>query len=54
MTPDEQHSILAEKLDNATSRLILASRENDMNTVRLCKIEAKRLLMEYETFISDI
>jgi hypothetical protein len=54
MTPDEQHSILAEKLDNATSRLILASRENDTNTVRKCKIEAKRLLMEYETFISDI
>jgi hypothetical protein len=54
MTYDEQHSLLAEKLDNVTSRLILASREKETSKIKLCKSEAKRLLLEYETFISDI
>ena len=54
MTDDERHSVLAEKLDNATSRLILASRERDAETINKCKMEVKRLLLDYETFISDI
>ena len=54
MTDVEQRSFLSERLDNVTSRLMLASREKDIRNVKQCKMEAKRVLMEYETFISDI
>jgi hypothetical protein len=54
MTPDEQRSVLSEKLDNVTSRLILAVRENDTLQIKQCKSEAKRILMDYERFIADI
>jgi hypothetical protein len=54
MTHDEERSILSEKLDNVTSRLILASRENDQHQIKHCKNEAKRILMDYERFIEDI
>jgi hypothetical protein len=53
MTADEQQSVLAEKLDNVTSRLILASRNKDSRMIKQCKNEAQRVLMDYGTFISD-
>jgi len=54
MTYDEQRSILSEKLDNVTSRLILACREHDRESITQSKNEVKRILMDYETLIDDI
>lgn len=54
MTEDEQRQRLSEKLDNVTVRLMVASSEKDRNKIKQCRIEARRILMDYEQFISDL
>ncbi len=54
MTYDEKRAVLGEQLDNILSRLIVYSKEDNTRQINQCKIEAKRLLMEIETFISDL
>lgn len=54
MTEDEQRQKLSEKLDNVIVRLMVANSEKDRNKMKQCRIEAKRVLMEYERFISEL
>ncbi len=54
MTDDEKQSMLAEKLDNILSRLILARRERDTQMIKKYKTEAKRILAEIEIFVTDL
>ena len=54
MASDEKRAILGEKLDNILSRLIVSSNEDNAQQINQCKTEAKRLLMEIETFIFDL